>query len=384
MRDTSDIDDRVASKYYLHMFNETLLPRRFPIGKEKIVLEASAEDLRRFYDTHYYPANMHLFVVGDIDPQEMVQLIEKVYGPEPMQPRTGGPVSPQPAIGLMHTWPMRGAQLVHEFYQPPAELVAEVRHSQLTSFFMSMTMKEALESNNKYRHIFEEFLDSLVGMALDSRSQEVRSQLGDPPFYSLDWSYLNSPREGCVLNSLTVHGEARKWQSAVVSAVNLVSSLVRYGLAPTELQRLVLTLMRQFELDAEQYETQESSDVMARLQECAEAGDAFMTPMQRLQLFQQVLCTRTRMYVHVSGRVHDSYATPSTVPTGPAGGHGRGRATARTATLWVCVPGEPELFSTAPLCLWPHRQHKRRKLRLATRRPAPRHLGRCLGERYQV
>jgi hypothetical protein len=86
-----------------------------------------------------------------------------------------------------------------------------------------------------------------------------------------------------------VHGEARKWQSAVVSAVNLVSSLVRFGLAPTELQRLVLTLMRQFELDAEQYETQESSDVMARLQECAEAGDAFMTPVQRLQLFQQVL-----------------------------------------------------------------------------------------------
>ena len=38
MRDTSDIDDRVASKYYSHLFNETMLPRRFPIGKEKIVV----------------------------------------------------------------------------------------------------------------------------------------------------------------------------------------------------------------------------------------------------------------------------------------------------------------------------------------------------------
>ena len=39
--------------------------------------------------------------------------------------------------------------------------------------------------------------------------------------------------------------------------------------------------------------------------------------------------------------------------------------------LWVCVPGQPELSSAAPLCLWPHRQQKRRKLRLPTGRPAP-------------
>jgi len=175
----------------------------------------------------------------------------------------------------------------------------QVRHSQLTSFFMSMTMKEEMESNTKNRHLMEEFLDSLVGMALDSRAQELRSQLGDPPFYSLDWSYLNSPREGCVLNSLTVHGEARKWKSAVSSAVDLVSSLVRYGLVQTELDRLVLTLMRQFELDAEQYETQESADVMARLQETAEAREAYMTPLQRLHLFRQLLPAVTLEAVNV-------------------------------------------------------------------------------------
>lgn len=35
-------------------------------------------------------------------------------------------------------------------------------------------MKEELESNAKNRHVYEEFLDSLVGMALDSRAQELR------------------------------------------------------------------------------------------------------------------------------------------------------------------------------------------------------------------
>jgi len=112
MRDTSDIDDRVASKYYEHMFNETLLPRRFPIGKEKIVREARSVDLRRFYDTHYHPSNMHMFVVGDIDPEEIRDLIERVYGDEPVKPRAGGPVSlPESRLtpdDVMHAWPLRG------------------------------------------------------------------------------------------------------------------------------------------------------------------------------------------------------------------------------------------------------------------------------------
>lgn len=56
----------------------------------------------------------------------------------------------------------------------------------------------------------------------------------------------------------------------------------------TELDRLVKILLRQFELDAEQAETQESADMMGRLQECGEAGDAYMTAAQRLVLFRQL------------------------------------------------------------------------------------------------
>jgi predicted Zn-dependent peptidase len=293
MRDSSDIDDRVATKYYEHLFNETLLPRRFPIGKEKIVREASAADLRRFYDTHYHPSNMHIFVVGDIDPEQILRLIHKIYAPEPSEPRAGGVLAPPESRltpdGEMHTWPARGQRLVHEFGKAPVPEYAEVRHSQLTSFFLSMTFKEALESNSRYRHMFEEMLDSVIGMALDSRAQELRSRMGDPPFLGVDWSYLNSPREGCVLNSLTVHGEAGKWNSAVSAAVGIISGIVKYGLVQTELDRLVKTLMRQFELSAEQEGTDESDDVMARVQECAEAGDAFMTPTQRLDIFRQLV-----------------------------------------------------------------------------------------------
>ena len=123
MRDSTDIDDRVASKYYEHMFNETMLPRRFPIGKEKVVVEATSADLRKFYDTHYHPSNMHLFVVGDINPLHMQRVIEAVFGAEPAQPRAGASQLDQPPYttpdGPMHGWPVRGTSLPHSFGNAP-------------------------------------------------------------------------------------------------------------------------------------------------------------------------------------------------------------------------------------------------------------------------
>ena len=59
----------------------------------------------------------------------------------------------------------------------------------------------------------------------------------DPPFLGIDWSYIISPRECCVLNSVTVHGEAGRWKSAVEAAVDIMSSLVKFGLVQTELDR---------------------------------------------------------------------------------------------------------------------------------------------------
>ncbi len=59
---------------------------------------------------------------------------------------------------------------------------------------------------SSFFHIFNNIYNiytHIQGMALDSRSSELRRQHGDPPFSSLDWSYFNSAREGWVLNSLT-------------------------------------------------------------------------------------------------------------------------------------------------------------------------------------
>ena len=53
---------------------------RFPIGTLETISGLSADAVRAFYDTHYYPANTQLIIVGDIDAQTTLNKIEAAFG----------------------------------------------------------------------------------------------------------------------------------------------------------------------------------------------------------------------------------------------------------------------------------------------------------------
>lgn len=223
-RDTKDLSDRVASKYYRQMFAETALPDRFPIGKEELIMTFTAEQIRSFYDKHYHPSNMHIFVVGDVDEAEVLEEIRRTFGTESPVPRKGGGgdlpgLSDTPANGKMSEWPVRGKQIHHAFGERRGVPYESVTHNQITDFSLTLTVKEPLESNDRVSHLREGMLDTLVGMAIGFRTDEVVSSCEDPPFTRVDWNYFNSAREGCVLNSITVSGEARHWKGAILEGL---------------------------------------------------------------------------------------------------------------------------------------------------------------------
>ena len=175
MKDTRDIDDKVATRYYEQMFPETLLPRRFPIGKEDQVKAFTRDDLFRFYRRHYYPRNMHLFVVGDIDPNEVLGEITRLFGDELPAPPALLEAPPPPGwdtpAGPLPTWPKRGSFIPHDWKLAPTKAFESIQHPQLPTFSLTVTTKETLDSNLRLHHLNEELIDSLIGMALDSRAQ---------------------------------------------------------------------------------------------------------------------------------------------------------------------------------------------------------------------
>jgi zinc protease len=81
---------RVRDKQIPVLYYHSRYAERLPIGKPDIILNFPPERLRAFYDMFYRPDRMALVVVGDADPQKMIDAIQAKFGP--LKPRDGNPV----------------------------------------------------------------------------------------------------------------------------------------------------------------------------------------------------------------------------------------------------------------------------------------------------
>jgi zinc protease len=81
---------RVRDKQIPVLYYHSRYAERLPIGKPDIIRNYPPERLRAFYDMFYRPDRMALVVVGDADPQKMIDAIQAKFGS--LKPRDGNPV----------------------------------------------------------------------------------------------------------------------------------------------------------------------------------------------------------------------------------------------------------------------------------------------------
>lgn len=74
------------------LFNHSIYADRLPIGDMNIVKNCSQQLVRDFYDRWYQPQNQAVVVVGDLDPDQMVEKVKKMFGDR----KRGTSVSPLP------------------------------------------------------------------------------------------------------------------------------------------------------------------------------------------------------------------------------------------------------------------------------------------------
>lgn len=74
------------------LFNHSIYADRLPIGDMDIVKNCSQQLVRNFYDRWYQPQNQAVVVVGDFDPDQMVEKVKKMFGDR----KRGNTISPAP------------------------------------------------------------------------------------------------------------------------------------------------------------------------------------------------------------------------------------------------------------------------------------------------
>lgn len=96
-------DHRIHSALLQNLYHEH--PVRLDIGGTvESVRQITVDELFRCYHTFYQPSNMVLVVVGDVDPKETYELVQKSY---PQLPGEGGPVErldPQEPQSVVRPW----------------------------------------------------------------------------------------------------------------------------------------------------------------------------------------------------------------------------------------------------------------------------------------
>ncbi len=74
------IEYRVECQILSTLHRENRLAKRFPIGKESLIRSWKTEDVKTWHRTHYRPDNVLLYVVGDVEPEEVERVIEEKFG----------------------------------------------------------------------------------------------------------------------------------------------------------------------------------------------------------------------------------------------------------------------------------------------------------------
>jgi len=157
-------------------------PYQWPvIGWYHDIESLSYQDFKRYYDTYYQPNNATLVVAGDVDPKEVLDLAEKIYGVIPRGPEPPLVTAQEPQqYGERRVIVQREAQL------PYLLMVYHVPNWKHPDSFALEVLNELLSQGRSsrlyHRLVYKERLALEAGSdySLDTRDPSVFVLYGQP------------------------------------------------------------------------------------------------------------------------------------------------------------------------------------------------------------
>jgi zinc protease len=231
------VDDRMNKVMLPKVLNGSRYAQRMPIGKESIIRTFKYDAIKRFYRDWYRPDLMAVVAVGDIDPAEAQQLIERHFGkltnPANARPRAYAAIPERQASeGVVFTDKEMSTNMVYIRYpiQPwPAE--------------------------NTLRDYRQKLIESMVAAILSQRMHELTQQ-ANPPFLQ-----GGSGMSKIVRGYRSFGAGAVLGKGGVAPAINaLVTEDERarqYGFTSSELDRAKKGMLRSYE---NMYQERDKSD----------------------------------------------------------------------------------------------------------------------------
>ncbi|CAM9586417.1 unnamed protein product [Ectocarpus sp. 12 AP-2014] len=152
------------------------------------------------------------------------------------------------------------------------------KHDLLQAFSLHVFAKRPIEPITSLGDFRRAIMKRIALAALQIRLS-VNSRK-DPPFLSVEFNQLDSPREGCAVCFLDMTAEPTKWRDAVKFAVREVRRLGMFGLTSGELTRFSSALLTDARQLAAQGNRISNSEQLNFLMDTVASGHTFMDTEQ--------------------------------------------------------------------------------------------------------
>ena len=241
------------------------------IGSQENLETFKRESLVNFYETWYRPDNQALIVLGDIDPDQILTKIQKLFAdiPAPVNPKAKDvikiPDNAEPIVGVV-TDP-------------------ESPNSEVTILWKSEPLPR--EFNNTDVAFLTEMIKDIVGGVMNERFQEITSK-SDAPF--LNGALMCSRIcETCDVVLGDVAFKEGQVEPALKAFYTEVEKMKRYGFSDAEVQRAKDDILSRYERRASAADSRKNAEFIQPLISNFFNNTPYMEPATEYQLAKSIM-----------------------------------------------------------------------------------------------
>lgn len=256
------------------------------IGEEEQLKTFKRESLLTYYHTWYQPCNQAIIVVGDINEDDVIARITRIFsdipgGVIPAKPYVGAAPNDTPRIGVFTDPETPTSTIEIGFHQQPIPGLEGTDVGfmfQMTQYIMAIVMQE--------------------------RFTEITSKINAPlQTGSIGVGSLCEQTEVLMGNARFKDGA---WEPAFRTLMTELEKMRRYGFDDQEVERAKDRLLAMFRMMAQGADTRENADFIDDLVANFTQGEAYCTPQVMKQLAENLLPQITAPMIQ---NVMDRYLT---------------------------------------------------------------------------
>ncbi|MEM7589611.1 MAG: insulinase family protein, partial [Myxococcota bacterium] len=264
---------RASKKWFNHVLQGTAYAQRHPIGKQQVRHAFTAESVRAFYHKWYAPKNTSLAIVGDLQEEDPVSLVQKAFGDWKGHETQ---VTQKPPVGDARA--AVGFQTVYE---------KDLTHVSLQVSQMDVSRAKPLTVRHWLQNIPLNAAFAMLNHRLQVLQDEGKAEFLAAGFGAVDhFRLLQGVHYG-------VKSQPDKWGKALCQVDAVLASALQKGFFEQELQVVVKDMLNGLQQGVTERETSHSAAHLGRVHKALTGRFPAVDPRDRQRLTKPVLSKLT-------------------------------------------------------------------------------------------